>query len=93
VLRFWNHDVLTNMYGVEVAILLALGALRENATDNPDVTRVPSPLVGEGQGGGDGRTSAVMAPPTPSPSPPGGGEPAQHLSSARAPNSGDLDHA
>jgi isoleucyl-tRNA synthetase len=34
---------------------------------------VPSPLVGEGQGGGDRRTSAVGTPPTPNPSPPGGG--------------------
>jgi 16S rRNA (guanine527-N7)-methyltransferase len=30
---------------------------------------VPSPFVGEGQGGGDRRTSAVDAPPTPNPSP------------------------
>jgi error-prone DNA polymerase len=35
---------------------------------------VPSPLVGEGQGGGDCRTSAVGIPPTPNPSPQGGGE-------------------
>jgi DNA ligase-associated metallophosphoesterase len=35
---------------------------------------VPSPLVGEGQGGGDCRTIAVGAPPIPNPSPPGGGE-------------------
>jgi formamidopyrimidine-DNA glycosylase len=35
---------------------------------------VPSPLVGEGQGGGDCRTSAAGVPPTPNPSPPGGGE-------------------
>jgi acyl dehydratase len=35
---------------------------------------VPSPLVGEGQGGGDCRTSKVGVPPTPSPSPRGGGE-------------------
>ena len=35
---------------------------------------VPSPPVGEGQGGGDSRTSKVGAPPTPSPSPQGGGE-------------------
>ena len=34
---------------------------------------VPSPLVGEGQGGGDRRTSDVGAPPTPNPSPQGGG--------------------
>jgi crossover junction endodeoxyribonuclease RuvC len=36
---------------------------------------VPSPLVGEGQGGGDRRTAAVGIPPAPSPSPQGGGEP------------------
>jgi methylglutamate dehydrogenase subunit C len=35
---------------------------------------VPSPLVGEGQGGGDRRTSAGGIPPTPNPSPQGGGE-------------------
>jgi len=35
---------------------------------------VPSPLVGEGQGGGDGRTLDVGTPPTPNPSPQGGGE-------------------
>jgi isoleucyl-tRNA synthetase len=35
---------------------------------------VPSPLVGEGQGGGDSRTSKVGSPPTPNPSPQGGGE-------------------
>jgi uncharacterized protein len=37
-------------------------------------SNVPSPLVGEGQGGGDCRPSAVGIPPTPSPSPQGGGE-------------------
>jgi 2,4-dienoyl-CoA reductase (NADPH2) len=35
---------------------------------------VPSPLVGEGQGGGDGRTIHAETPPTPNPSPRGGGE-------------------
>jgi 16S rRNA (guanine527-N7)-methyltransferase len=35
--------------------------------------KVPSPLVGEGQGGGDCRTSEVGIPPTPNPSPQGGG--------------------
>ena len=38
------------------------------------LTGVPSPLVGEGQGGGDCRTSEVGVPPTPNPSPQGGGE-------------------
>jgi glycine dehydrogenase subunit 2 len=37
-------------------------------------SRVPSPLAGEGQGRGDGRTSAVGIPLTPNPSPHGGGE-------------------
>ncbi len=37
-------------------------------------TGVPSPLVGEGQGGGESPTSAHVAPPTPIPSPQGGGE-------------------
>ncbi|MET0653281.1 MAG: cisplatin damage response ATP-dependent DNA ligase, partial [Hyphomicrobiaceae bacterium] len=36
---------------------------------------VPSPLVGEGQGGGDRRTLPLEFPPTPPPSPQGGGEP------------------
>ncbi len=40
---------------------------------------VPSPLVGEGQGGGDCRTPKVGVPPTPNPSPQGGGESAQCL--------------
>lgn len=34
----------------------------------------PSPLVGEGRGGGDRRTSTAGNPPTPNPSPQGGGE-------------------
>jgi nitrate reductase delta subunit len=34
---------------------------------------VPSPQVGEGQGGGDARTSEVGVPPAPGPSPQGGG--------------------
>jgi ATP-dependent helicase HrpB len=35
---------------------------------------VPSPLVGEGQGGGEPPNLEVGTPPTPSPSPQGGGE-------------------
>jgi len=58
---------------VAVTIFLPKGVLgllprRERATG------VPSPLVGEGQGGGDSRTTAVGVPPTPNPSPQGGGE-------------------
>jgi len=104
VLRFWNAEVLTNIYGVEVAIMLAVGLLAENGVEKagdqqgafsamerlrkkarqlvragPGLRQrkshnVPSPLVGEGQGGGDRRTLAVVAPPTPNPSPQGGGE-------------------
>jgi len=69
VLRFWNNDVLTNISGVEVAIMLALGLLNEVATVEAVATRIPSPLVWEGEGGGDGRTSEVGIPPTPNPSP------------------------
>jgi very-short-patch-repair endonuclease len=97
VLRFWNNEVLTNIGGVEIAIMLALGLLTDDGAGEAKnalttasplaglrkkarrlVRRagriVPSPHVGEGQGGGDGRTSAVGAPPTPNPSPQGGGE-------------------
>jgi hypothetical protein len=53
--------------------------LREWGVDDRIVARgglaghIPSPLVGEGQGGGDSRTSKVGLAPTPDPSPPGGG--------------------
>ncbi len=110
VLRFWNHEVLTNIGGVEIAIMLALGLLTGDGStryDPPDPDSpmerlrrkarqlarlragrarrprqggrrsVPSPLVGEGQGGGESQTAEVGAPPTPSPSPQGGGESAQ----------------
>ncbi|HEX6001826.1 MAG TPA: sulfite reductase subunit alpha [Hyphomicrobiaceae bacterium] len=49
---------------------------------------VPSPLVGEGQGGGDCRTSKVGVPPTPNPSPQGGGESARRLSESQTPARG-----
>ncbi len=111
VLRFWNHEVLTNIGGVEIEIKVALGTLGEDGTEpNPDIfatsqmeplqkkvrqlarlrtprkarstqrsgqgggRRVPSPLVGEGQGGGESPTSKGVVPPTPNPSPQGGGE-------------------
>ena len=83
VLRFWNAEVLTNIYGVEVAIRLVLGLLDENARVETDAARIPSPLVEEGKGGGDRRTFAVGVPPTPNPSPQGGGESARRLSRRR----------
>jgi CO/xanthine dehydrogenase Mo-binding subunit/aerobic-type carbon monoxide dehydrogenase small subunit (CoxS/CutS family) len=52
-------------------------ALNECKTEH---LSVPSPLVGEGQGGGDGRTFEVRSPPTPNPSPQGGGESTERLS-------------
>jgi len=104
-LRFWNHEVLTNIYGVEVAIMLALGLLTENGAGeasndgaNPSLLEelrkkawrlvrragrtVPSPLVGEGEGGGDCRAAEVGIPPTPNPSPQGGGESARRSRTA-----------
>jgi assimilatory nitrate reductase catalytic subunit len=49
---------------------------------------VPSPVVGEGQGGGESQTSQGAVPPTPNPSPQGGGESRRRKwrgESARAP--------
>jgi glycine dehydrogenase subunit 2 len=51
----------------------------EHTTRSDGGPRVPSPLVGEGQGGEGSPTSKEMAPPTPSPQ--GGGEPAHGGSS------------
>ena len=48
---------------------------------------VPSPLVGEGQGGGESQTSNIGIPPTPSPCPQGGGESAQRPACRAGPNS------
>ncbi|HEY5827485.1 MAG TPA: pyruvate dehydrogenase complex dihydrolipoamide acetyltransferase [Hyphomicrobiaceae bacterium] len=52
----------------------------------------PSPLVGEGRGGGDRRPAAGVAPPTPSPSPQGGGE-AHAARGAREPAPAPNGHA
>jgi urea transport system permease protein len=51
-----------------------LGLLPSWSSKSPD-SGVPSPLVGEGQGGGDPRASKIGFAPTPNPSPEGGGEP------------------
>jgi error-prone DNA polymerase len=45
---------------------------------------VPSPLVGEGEGGGESQTSKVGRPPTPNPSPQGGGGSGWRLPHRRA---------
>src|SRR5262245_31801095 len=73
---------------VLVTILLPRGVLGLLPSRGPTTdVGVPSPVapeartqnVGEGQGGGDSRTSKVGVPPTPNPSPQGGGEPAPRL--------------
>jgi glycine dehydrogenase subunit 2 len=46
----------------------------EHVANSPAAAGVPSPLVGEGQGGGDSRTLKLGVPPTPNPSAKGGGE-------------------
>ena len=73
-------DTLANLEGRTVAFVATLSDvdsasdLRLNAASLgrrvlPVAGVVPSPLVGEGQGGGDCRTSAIGVPPTPNPSP------------------------
>ena len=64
---------------VLVTIFLPKGILglipsRASAVPSPVVPEARTHDVGEGQGGGDRRTSAVGVPPTPNPSPQGGGE-------------------
>ncbi len=53
-------------------LVAAIGELLASSPSPSNV--VPSPPVGEGQGGGDRRTSPFRAPPTSNPSPQGGGE-------------------
>ena len=57
VLRFWNNDVLGNVDGVLEAIQATVNELR--ASDSSEIGAAtlqdaasPSPLVGEGRGGG-----------------------------------------
>ena len=126
VLRFWNHDVLTNIDGVEVAIMLAVGLLTENgaseaSNDGAAVSAmerlrkkarrlaraagrapsaqwfgqrkshiVPSPLVGEGQGGGDCRTSRSGFPPPLAPPHKGEGNPRGARGKRRSPAMAEL---
>jgi excinuclease ABC subunit A len=56
----------------ETALALADGIAILELADKP--LTPPSPLVGEGRGGGNRRASAVETAPTPNPSPQGGGE-------------------
>src|SRR5207247_930643 len=61
---------------VEIPLLLAGTPSPLALGPSPRSTRPPPArgLVGEGRGGGDGRTSAEESPPTPNPSPQGGRE-------------------
>src|SRR6185437_6543680 len=60
--------ILVHLDGGEV-LAMHLGMTGRFSVKIPQRAGVPSPLVGEGQGGGDGRTLAVGIPPTPNPSP------------------------
>jgi pyruvate dehydrogenase E2 component (dihydrolipoamide acetyltransferase) len=64
-----------------IATLLADGE-SASAAPRARTPASPSPLAGEGKGGGDRTTSAVGAPPTPIPSPLGGGGPVPQASRA-----------
>jgi DNA ligase 1 len=70
---------LSRDYVGDTAETIALVWNSRTADSPPPRGDVPSPLVGEGQGGEDCRTSAVGIPPTPNPSPQGGGESAPRL--------------
>jgi S-adenosylmethionine:tRNA ribosyltransferase-isomerase len=54
--------------------IVAVGTTALRLLETAAGTSAPSPLVGDGRGGGDRRTSTVGRPPTPNPSPQGGGE-------------------
>jgi very-short-patch-repair endonuclease len=79
VLRFWNNDVLGNIDGVLEVITNAIAAANGFEERNPttDSASSPSPLAGEGRGGGScdrGTAMPYLTTPTPNPSPQGGGE-------------------
>jgi ATP diphosphatase len=56
-----------------------VGAGASRSVPSPVVPKARTQNVGEGQGGGDSRTSKVGVPPTPGPSPQGGGESGRRL--------------
>ena len=49
ILRFWNNEVLANLDGVHAMIADALGHITPTQT----LPGTPSPLMGEGRGGGE----------------------------------------
>ncbi len=80
VLRFWNNDVLGNIDGVLEVIRTAISRAPHLQAESDSVAHdalSPSPLAGEGRGGGLGGLGATVphsTTPTPDPSPQGGGE-------------------
>jgi rhodanese-related sulfurtransferase len=78
-LRQLGHEAYVLEGGTAAAhrLIEALAGLEGSAMGRDTDHNVPSPLVGEGQGGGDCRTSEVGGPPAPNPSPQGGGESAR----------------
>jgi valyl-tRNA synthetase len=69
---WWGHQI-PAWYGPDGKIFVAESEEAAYAQARKHYASAPSPLVGEGKGGGDRRTSAVGIPPTPNPSPQGGG--------------------
>jgi GTP-binding protein Era len=69
-----DEDV-ERILGKLAAVHVMREARTQSSPERGEGGSVPSPLVGEGTGGGEAHTSDVVVPPTPSPSPQGGGEP------------------
>jgi valyl-tRNA synthetase len=69
---WWGHQI-PAWYGPDGKVFVAETEEGAYAVAKKHYASFPSPLVGEGKGGGDRRTSAVGISPTPSPSPQGGG--------------------
>jgi len=70
---WWGHQI-PAWYGPDGRVFVAEREQAAYAAARKHYAASPSPLAGEGKGGGDRRTSSVRSPPTPSPSPQGGGE-------------------
>jgi valyl-tRNA synthetase len=70
---WWGHQI-PAWYGPDGKVFVAESEEAAAAAAKKHYASSPSPLVGEGTGGGDGRPSTVGVPPTPNPSRQGGGE-------------------
>src|SRR5581483_4205268 len=70
---WWGHQI-PAWYGPDGRVFVAEREQAAYAAARKHYAASPSPLAGEGKGGGDRRTSSVRSPPTPSPPPQGGGE-------------------